>query len=86
MSKPKKNVLVYSEQFARHSYGANHPLKVERLQLTMDLISAYGLSDTSEKPWVEAQEADEQALLLVHTPDYLEMLKKVNTGHTVPQA
>ncbi len=86
MSKSKKNVLVYSKQFSRHSYGANHPLKVERLQLTMDLINAYGLFDTSGEPWVEAQEADEQDLLLVHTPDYLEMLKRVNTGRMVPQA
>ncbi len=86
MSESKKNVLVFSKKFSRHSYGANHPLKVERLQLTMDLIDAYGLSDTSEEPWVDAREADEQDLLLVHTPQYLEMLKTVNTGQTVPQA
>ena len=66
MSEPKKEVLVFSTQLGRHSYGTNHPLKVERLQLTMDLIGAYGLFDTTETPWVEAQEADEQDLLLIH--------------------
>jgi acetoin utilization protein AcuC len=86
MSEPKKEVLVFSTQFGRHSYGTNHPLKVERLQLTMDLIGAYGLFDTTETPWVEAQEADEQDLLLIHSPEYLEILKKANTGHAPPQA
>ena len=86
MSEPKKEVLVFSTQFGLHSYGTNHPLKVERLQLTMDLIGAYGLFETTETPWVEAQEADEQDLLLIHSPEYLEILKKANTGHVPPQA
>jgi len=29
-----------SARFSEFSYGPNHPLKVERLQLTMDLIAA----------------------------------------------
>ena len=86
MSEPKKEVLVFSTQFGRHSYGTNHPLKVERLQLTMDLIGAYGLFDTTETPWAEAQEADEQDLLLIHSPEYLDILKKANTGQTPSQA
>ena len=61
MSEPKKEVLVFSTQFGRHSYGTNHPLKVERLQLTMDLIGAYGLFETTETPWVEA--ADKKSKL-----------------------
>ncbi len=86
MSEAKKQALVFSKQFGQHSYGANHPLKIERLQLTMDLMQAYGLFDLSQEPWVDARAADEQDLLLVHLPDYLEVLKKVNTGHPVPGA
>ena len=76
MSEANKQVLVFSKKFGRHSYGPNHPLKVERLQLTMDLIDAYGLFDDTEPQWVEAQEADEQDLLLVHSPEYLQILKR----------
>lgn len=86
MSGANKEVLVFSKEFGRHSYGPNHPLKVERLQLTMDLIGAYGLFDDAESPWIEAQEADEQDLLLVHSPKYLQILKESNEGKAPPEA
>ena len=62
MNTHSKNILVYSTKFTDHSYGPAHPLKVERLQLTMDLIRAYGLFDSNEAPWVEAHEADERVI------------------------
>ena len=61
-------------------------MKVERLQLTMDLIGDYGLFDNSNSPWVEAQEADEQEVQLIHSPEYLEILKQANTGNAPTQA
>jgi acetoin utilization protein AcuC len=86
MDRSEKAVLVFSKQFGRHSYGTSHPLKVERLQLTMDLIAAYGLFDTPDAPWVEARNADEKDLLQFHSAEYLEMLKLANTGQVPPQA
>lgn len=86
MDRPDKAVLVYSKQFGRHSYGSSHPLKVERLQLTMDLIAAYGLFDTPDAPWIEARKADETELLQFHSAEYLAMLKLANTGQVPPQA
>ena len=86
MNGHRKEVLVFSERFDRHSYGPNHPLKVERLRLTMDLIEAYGLLDHIDKPWVEAREADEQDVRLVHAPEYLEVLRQANTGQAPPQS
>jgi acetoin utilization protein AcuC len=86
MSEHSKEVLVFSERFGSHSYGPNHPLKVERLQITMDLIEAYGLFDNPGTPWVEAREADEQDVRLVHTSDYLEVLRQANTGQAQAQS
>ena len=80
MGELAKEVLVFSSQFGSHSYGPHHPLKVERLQLTMDLIGAYGLFDAPDDPWVEAREAEESDLLRFHSPEYLQILKKANTG------
>jgi acetoin utilization protein AcuC len=80
MSEDSKAVLVFSKEFGTHSYGPNHPLKVERLQLTMDLIDAYGLWDTTDTPWIEAQKAEEQDLHRIHSAEYLEILKKANEG------
>jgi len=86
MSDTPKEVLVFSTKFGSHSYGSGHPLKVERLQLTMDLIDAYGLLDDPEKPWIEAREAEKQDLLLIHTPEYIEILKQANGGQPPPNA
>jgi acetoin utilization protein AcuC len=86
VKEPEKAVLVFSQEFGRHSYGPYHPLKVERLQLTMDLIHAYGLCGSSDAPWIEAQKADEQDLLRIHSHDYLDILKAANSGQTPPEA
>jgi len=86
MSVHKKEVLVFSNKFHHHSYGPGHPLKVERLRLTMDLIGEYGIFDTSSPPWVEAREAGEQDVTLIHSPEYLEILKTANSGMTPSQA
>ena len=86
MSETSKEVLVFSKKFGRHSYGSSHPMKVERLQLTMDLIGAYGLFDTSATPWVEAQEAAEKDVQAVHSVEYLEILQQANTGQAPSQA
>jgi len=86
MSEHSKEVLVFSERFGCHSYGPNHPLKVERLRITMDLIEAYGLFDNPGTPWVEAREADEQDVRLVHTSEYLEVLRQANIGQAPAQS
>ena len=86
MSGHRKEVLVFSERFNRHSYGPNHPLKVERLRITMDLIEAYGLFHPPESPWVEAREADEQDVRLVHTSEYIEALRQANNGQATAQS
>ncbi|MBW2489980.1 MAG: acetoin utilization protein AcuC [Deltaproteobacteria bacterium] len=86
MNENAKEVLVFSKEFGTHSYGPNHPLKVERLQLTMDLIAAYGLWDKSDIPWIEAQKAEEHDLHRIHSAEYLEILKKANTGRPPSEA
>jgi len=85
MSSEEKAVLVFSDKFHHHSYGPGHPLKVERLRLTMDLIEEYGMFDTSS-PWVEARNAGEQDIMLIHSPEYLETLQTANSGKVPSQA
>jgi acetoin utilization protein AcuC len=86
MSEAEREILVFSEKISRHSYGSSHPLKVERLRLTMDLIRAYGLFDSSKAEWVEAREAEEEDLLLIHSPEYLQILKEANGGRAPSEA
>jgi len=86
MSAGEKQILVFSDIFHHHSYGPRHPLKVERLRLTMDLMEDYGIFDTASQPWVEARKAGEQDVLLIHSPEYLEILKTANSGRVPSQA
>jgi acetoin utilization protein AcuC len=86
MNKHNQEVLVYNPKFSSHSYGPSHPLKVERLQLTIDLMESYGLLEDQEAPWITATAADEQEARLVHDPEYLAVLKKANTGEAPPSA
>ena len=39
-----KTALVYSAAWRRFDYGPEHPLRMERLGLTWDLMAAYGLT------------------------------------------
>ncbi|MFH2219280.1 MAG: acetoin utilization protein AcuC [Pseudomonadota bacterium] len=84
MGEARKAVLVFSSDFGSHSYGPRHPLKVERLQLTMDLIDAYGLLDSGGAGWIEARDAGEEDLLRFHSAEYLEILKTANSGQAPP--
>jgi len=86
MSAGEKQILVFSDKFHHHSYGPRHPLKVERLRLTMDLMEDYGIFDTASQPWVEARKAGEQDVLLIHSPEYLEIFKTANSGRVPSQA
>ena len=86
MKESEKAVLVFNKEFGHHSYGPHHPLKVERLQLTMDLIKAYGLGRSPDLPWVEAQKADERDLLAIHSQEYLDILQAANSGQAPPKA
>jgi len=67
--------LVYSDEYTRFDYGRGHPLRLFRLQLTVDLMKDYGLLD----PPVEITNpplASEETITTFHTPDYLQALKE----------
>ncbi|HXH13925.1 MAG TPA: acetoin utilization protein AcuC [Alphaproteobacteria bacterium] len=75
--------LLYTEQWAQYTYGAHHPLKPIRLQLTYDLMHAYGLLDGHAQtiPVIEATIDD---LLGFHSVEYLNVLQTASQGEQVP--
>jgi acetoin utilization protein AcuC len=75
-----KTGFIYSNDFAKYDYGQEHPLKPFRLKLTCDLIKAYGLLSLPDVLVVDAKPADEEALLLYHTREYIDVLKAANRG------
>jgi acetoin utilization protein AcuC len=75
-----KTALVHSEDWRRFDYGAEHPLRMERLGLTWRLMEAYGLTTLKDAPVHRPEAAPEAAIARYHHPEYIEMLKACNDG------
>jgi acetoin utilization protein AcuC len=82
----KRTAFVYSDGFARFSYGPTHPLKMSRLALTRELIDACGLLGLPNTRYIEASPAADDELLLYHDHSYLDVLKRANEGVLPPGA
>ncbi len=81
-----RTALIHSEQYTRFDYGAEHPLRMERLGLTWGLMQAYNLTALPQAKVLAPEPADEAALERFHTREYLEVLKAVSRGLMVPAA
>jgi acetoin utilization protein AcuC len=81
----ERTALVHSPEWTRFDYGAEHPLRMERLGLTWRLMEAYGLTALPGASVHEPEAAVEPELLRFHTDEYLAVLKAANCG-TAPAA
>ena len=75
-----KTALVHSESAARFDYGAQHPLRMERLPLTWRLMCAYGLTTLPNARVVAPEPAAETDIARYHTREYLDVLKRADSG------
>ncbi|HKK14194.1 MAG TPA: acetoin utilization protein AcuC [Gammaproteobacteria bacterium] len=72
---PGRNaVFIGAARYRRHSYGANHPLGIPRVSLTLDLIRSYGA--LTEAEYRVSRQARVQELRWFHDPDYLAALQR----------
>ncbi|HHD10869.1 MAG TPA: acetoin utilization protein AcuC [Deltaproteobacteria bacterium] len=74
----KLNLFVYTDRLGSFSYGYDHPMRPARLRLTYEQVKRYGLIE--EENLIEPREPTEKELLWFHTEDYLETLKKADSG------
>lgn len=77
---PVKTAFLYTEKYFAYDYGASHPLRIERLQLTYDLCKAYDLFQIEGTEVIETIAASESDILRFHSPDYVEALKRASHG------
>lgn len=75
-----KTAFIYSDEFAKYNYGSNHPMRPVRLKLAYELIKAYGLLDLPNTQLIKSRKATEKEALLFHTKEYIETLKKADSG------
>jgi acetoin utilization protein AcuC len=81
-----KTAFIYSDKFSKFDYGPTHPFKISRLKLTHELINAYKLLYLPNTQYIEAKMTEDEALLLFHDREYIEVLKAANTGIKTPAA
>lgn len=74
-------LLFASEIYRGSVYGPKHPLAIQRVPPTLDLIAALGWLDPAR--YREAPEADDNALGRFHTADYIAALRQAEATQQV---
>ena len=80
-----KTAFIYSDNYFKYDYGPHHPLRIERLKLTFDLIKAYQLLDLPGLMILEAEPAAPSDLECFHHAQYLHILRQADQGRLSPQ-
>jgi acetoin utilization protein AcuC len=78
--------FIYSPFAAQYSMGESHPLRPVRVQLTYELLEAYGAFKLPGSQLVKPEPASEADILTFHDPAYVEAVKKISRGEYVPDA
>jgi len=81
-----KAAFVCTEELWARGFGAGHPLKPERLKRTYELLTAYGAFDVPDSALVPPRSFGREALLLFHTPEYVDAVASLSRGEGRVQA
>ncbi|MHA1607510.1 MAG: acetoin utilization protein AcuC [Candidatus Freyarchaeota archaeon] len=73
-----KVALVYSDEYLKYFLGKSHPLRPQRLKLTVELMREIGLLDHPDLVLVEPRMASLDELKLVHSDAYLQRVKEMD--------
>lgn len=76
MAVPGPVVLVYGDALMKHHLSDEHPLQPRRVKLAMDLIRSTGLIEHAHL--VPPRPATIKELELVHSPHYVELVRKLS--------
>ncbi len=78
--------FIYTDAYFDYDYGPLHPLRIIRLKLTYELINAYGLLELPHVHFIPTSKAKEEDLRLFHGQDYIEILKRADSGEITGEA
>lgn len=72
--------LVVAPEAKIYDHGPQHPLRPQRVLLTWDLIGDYGIDRAVGVSRLGADPADDDVLMLVHTPEFIEATRAAGHG------
>ncbi len=76
--------LFYSPRLSKYDYGPSHPMRIERLGLTVELMRQSGLLNSSKVLLEEPAVASRSEIESFHDPKYLDALKAIDAGTEPP--
>jgi acetoin utilization protein AcuC len=74
------NVLFYSHELAGFEYKVTHPFKPLRAKFFVELLNRYLLIHERNQKVIDPVPLDEELLYLFHTREYIDILKRAETG------
>lgn len=77
--------LVWDESFTRYDFGPGHPMSPTRLDLTVRLCRELGLLEPPGIRVTGLEPYDDDILLAVHTPEYVEAVRAASAGEPDPR-
>lgn len=73
-----KMAVIYSDDYLKYYLSPNHPLRPQRLALAIRLMREIGVFNNQNVTMVEPAECEEVELELVHSPEYIELVKTLS--------
>ena len=74
------SIFYYSHELSQYNFGPDHPFKPERALKTLELSRRYGVLDLQHMTLKSPTSVEYEKLLLAHSEDYLDVLKRVGQG------
>lgn len=71
---------MWSPDFLQYDFGPGHPMAPTRLDLTVSLVRALGITEADGVDVVEPRPADDATLTRVHEPAYVQAVKDAAAG------
>ena len=75
--------FVYSPVSARYTLSEDHPLRPQRLEMTCELLDAYGAFRLVNSKLLSPEPATDADILTFHSNDYLDAVKRLSRGEKV---
>ena len=72
--------LIWDDNLIRYDFGPDHPLKPVRVELTVDLIRACGLTETEGVLTLPRAPFGEDDVLRLHREDYVEAVRRLSAN------
>ena len=80
----QKTALIYSPKIKKYGFGKYHPFTSERFENFLDFIKEKLPNFEDYFVEVRPQQATEEDLMLFHTKEYIEAMKKASKGIVLP--